>query len=1001
VAELEGENGLTHIVLDDIYLPADSRPLERPLVRIKTILDDRRGRLLLTSTVVLPQRLSLALGLPASATMPIPPFSRQEITQFLIARGCPATHIADWWAAFIEIHTSGHAQLVHARVAALEAQAFPVPDIQSAITTPSDVVEARTEARRLIMELDAPTRDLIYRLSLTVQALSRRQLFAIAAQQPPISEPGLALDKLVGPWLEIVIEGLYRVSPLLRGIGHDVQGEAWAATMHSGIAHALLSFRTVSPEDVSTILLHAMAARDWSIIARLAYGIFNSDSETWEALAQSASWFVLVGTGNALRPDADEFSLFLIRLLQFQLAAAGKDASGAASIIACVDKELPAAVQDMPLRLARHYFLASVLLRSEVNLPMPQLISIGLEYIRLCDELKDELAKISDPEFTRVMAGPDGEHDLASIAGFTLAVRVVDRNDLAALLDACEPVEASLARRLLWFSGGRESTAQLIFDRVWLTESGSATPDWQACRSVFKRTYSFARRTALTGWAQGAARAIARMIDENFSNSSEALRLLDTFEAETGRSPGQEDQRATILLRKGDTGDALAIWRELLPRWTPQDEFDLQQTFSHRLAAVAAERLSQWQEAAHWLRTARELANGDTQAIYVAALLVDEGFAHWKARDTRQALDCLVDGLTAIDQLPPDNIDEGAYLLRKRAGHTLMWIANVEAGRPPKDFSEPPPACCSSLDPAPVNEARAPSTPSDAMWEHIVSFEFAANLGDEQFCALEGRLKASPYGLIRFDFDSRRLEYRLRKLVLDDFEEVIADWVDSFALCRTYYHREGGLGPADPLPADAMPPDRQQSAADLVLSAMLNALIALAARATVMKEMLDYWATGAAEAGLSSVIGPWLDFVSALFVDQTVNGEAAVRDQSQPWTWQMAASIRVALDPATRPAELLTMHHYWTNVLPKIANVFFVMPDIEQLVTTAWRRLAEQSFPLRAPAVTAPALLQACASTATAWQKIGEVLIAACDAVPAPVPSEFRERFRLLRDDKS
>jgi hypothetical protein len=147
VAELEAENALTHIVLDDIHLPADSRPLERPLVRIKTILDDRRGQLLLTSTVVLPQRLSLALGLPASATMPIPPFSRQEITQFLIARGCPATHIADWWAAFIEIHTSGHAQLVHARVATLEAQAFPVPDIQSAITTPSDVVEARTEAR--------------------------------------------------------------------------------------------------------------------------------------------------------------------------------------------------------------------------------------------------------------------------------------------------------------------------------------------------------------------------------------------------------------------------------------------------------------------------------------------------------------------------------------------------------------------------------------------------------------------------------------------------------------------------------------------------------------------------------------------------------------------------------------------------------------------------------------------------------------------------------------
>jgi hypothetical protein len=47
--------------------------------------------------------------------------------------------------------------------------------------------------------------------------------------------------------------------------------------------------------------------------------------------------------------------------------------------------------------------------------------------------------------------------------------------------------------------------------------------------------------------------------------------------------------------------------------------------------------------------------------------------------------------------------------------------------------------------------------------------------------------------------------------------------------------------------------------------------------------------------------------------------------------------------------------------------------------------------------VTVPALLQACASASTGWRKVGEVLAAACDAVPATVPSEFRERFRELK----
>ena len=738
-AELAAEDGLSHIVLDDIELPADCRLLETPISRIKTILVDRGGHLLITSAAALPQRLSLALALPAPATISIPPFSRDEITEFLIARGCPGAQVAGWWAAFVELHTSGHAQLVHARIAALEAQGFPTPEMQSIMVTPSDVVEARAEARRLITTLDAPTRELVYRLSITLHALPRRQVLAIASQPPPITEPGLAFDRLVGPWVETVAEGLYRVSPLLRGVGPEVQGEAWATAMHSGIACTLLGFSTLSPTDVSTILFHAVAARDWSAVTHLSFGIVRSDNETWEALAQSADWFVLVGTGGATRPDTDVFSLFLIRLLQFKLAAAGRNDKGAASVIACLDEELPATIEGMPLRLARHFFLGQVLLCTELNLPIAQLVSMRLEYIRLADELKDVLAGVHDSEFDPALAGPEGAPDWSGVAGFALTPHLTDRRSLAALCEACEPVDARTVRRLLWFIGGKESTAQLIVDRIWLAEIKTASPDWPACREIFERAYALARRCSLPGLAQGAARAIARLTDENLNDPVEALRLADEMAAEIGRSPGQDDGRASILLNKGDAAGALAIWRELLPRWTPRDEFDLGLTFSHRRAAIAAARLAKWVEAADWLRSARGRAD-DNQATYCAGLLVDEGFARWKGGDNPGALDRLVEGLTAIDRLPADDVDESAYLLRKRAGHTIMWIANTAAGTPPKDFLEPPPACCSSLEP--MKDAKVPSTPSDVMWAHILEFEFVAELGDEQFRAHEPRTQS-------------------------------------------------------------------------------------------------------------------------------------------------------------------------------------------------------------------------------------------------------------------
>jgi hypothetical protein len=84
-------------------------------------------------------------------------------------------------------------------------------------------------------------------------------------------------------------------------------------------------------------------------------------------------------------------------------------------------------------------------------------------------------------------------------------------------------------------------------------------------------------------------------------------------------------------------------------------------------------------------------------------------------------------------------------------------------------------------------------------------------------------------------------------------------------------------------------------------------------------------------------------------------------------------------------------------LLSRAGTDLLVLPDVENLVTSAWLRLSENSFLLRAPAVTVPVLRSACASASTGWRKIGEVLTAACDAVPAPVPVEIRERFRKLR----
>jgi tetratricopeptide (TPR) repeat protein len=989
--ELTVESGITHLVLDDLTLPADARPLERSLVAIKDTLGSRGGQLVITSAAELPQRLALALVLTASDTLAIPAFMHDEIAAFLLARGCPS-EMTGQWATIIQVHTSGHAQLVHARIATLEAQGFPAPSLQQLAATPTDVIEARAEAKRLIATLDAPTRELIYRLSVTPQALVQRYVLTIAGEPPPIAEPGLVFASLVGPWVERVAEGLYRISPLLIRVGQEVQGESWAIAMHGTVARTMLAQRTLSPGDVSNILLHATAGKDWLTVARLSFGLLTADTEIWDALAQSAGWFLFVGTGSAPeRPQGDPFMLFLIRSLQLRLATAAKNIEAVEAVIACANQELPANIEGESARLIRYHFLTQIM-RTELNLPIQQILTTALEFVRLGDELGEVLAEFKKAD--RILKGPDGAPDMAGLAGFSLMAHLTDRASLTTLPDVCEAMEPELARRLLWFIGGTECTTQLVCERIWLSEIKDPRPDWIACRNAFQRAYELGRKIDLPGLAQGAARAIARITAENLTDPGEALRLAEQMIAEIGPSPGQEDGRAAILLGRRDDAGALAIWRRVLPNWKPRDEFDLQQAFSYRRAAIAAARLNEWKEAAEWLHGAWELASETDLVIYRAALLIDEGYAWWKAGDYSQALQRLAEGLIAIESLPSDDTDEGAYLLRKRVGHTLMWMARAVAGSPPDDeFSPPVFALCSGMEP--VQEARLPSTPTDAMWVHLLEFEFFANLGDRQFLEHEPRLSASRYGLVRLSFDRLRMRHRIRNLAFHDFVEVVGHYAETFELCRRYYH-EGGLQVADPLPADAPASAVQGLGVEFVLVGMLNAVFALAARGAITKDVIDQWRASAALAGLSPVLESWLDFLDALFVNQRLNASAEMRDASRAWPLQAAASIRYAIDDGASPAGLLMTHDYWANVISQSDCQTFALPDIELLVMRGWLSMCDRPMLLRAPATTVPALRQACSGPSRGWSKIGEVLMAACNAVSGSIPGDMRDRIQKL-----
>jgi hypothetical protein len=651
-------------------------------------------------------------------------------------------------------------------------------------------------------------------------------------------------------------------------------------------------------------------------------GLFSADSDTWAALADAAGWFVVIS-----KLTADPFSLFLIRTLQYRLAVAGKNFDATRRILVAFNSELPAGQDDEALRIARHYFLGQVLSRSEVPLSIAEIISIGDEYLSLSDSLSDILGAEFRQLPHHALQGPDGFFDAATVVGFTLSNRINDRPSIAEMLDACEPLPATSVRRLLWFLGGTEAVASLMFSRAILWEHQQAKPNWGAFRDLSQRAYGKAREWGLLGLAQAAAYRAVQIIDQHLDGRDEALRVAEQLAAEIGWSAAQEDGQAAIFLRDGQFGKALKIWRRILPGWQPQSEFDLQAQYSCRDAAIAAARLGEWAEAADWLADARERTGKGANALYEAALLIDGGYARWKAENSPAALSLLTDGVAAIELLPPDDTDERAYALRKRAGHTVMWIAALSDGKSTGTFTEPPPACCSRLDP--VSGPRDPSTPHDIMWAHLTEFEIAADLGDDVFRKSEARLVRSPYGLVRVYFGFTRARHRLKYLLLDDLVEVAVALAEAAEIYGRYYP-DGGLGRADPLPANAAMPATSQLSPDYVLSVLVSGMFALAARGKVTAELIERWRVAGRQLGLVSAVTDWFDLAESLFVTHSVDAQVIMYDGSLSWEGQVLATLRVATDDASRPAELLTAHVCWrirylnwarTFVLPMILNV--------------------------------------------------------------------------------
>jgi hypothetical protein len=311
---VQAEGRARILVVDDLDALADPRPLETSLTNLWHCQRDLGGQLLLTSDCALPARLAQAVELIDAHEVQMQPLDRGDIETFLQLSGCPPEEVAAW-GGILELSTFGHPQLVNARIAALVEAGFPKFKAEDLLGNTPAVDRIRFEARRLIAELPVGPRELLYRASLVTGRMTRQHLIAIARIGEAIDEPGDAIDVIAGPWLEATVEGAFRFSPLARGAAEEARGLPWVKSIHGKVAWTYLLQRTMTPWDVSSILMHCFISGSSGPLVHIMQSLFSADEEIWAAIAEACGMYAPLGRSTDVALPFDRISdLFIFRI---------------------------------------------------------------------------------------------------------------------------------------------------------------------------------------------------------------------------------------------------------------------------------------------------------------------------------------------------------------------------------------------------------------------------------------------------------------------------------------------------------------------------------------------------------------------------------------------------------------------------------------------------------------------------------------------------------------
>ena len=992
---VSNQSSQVNIVLDDLNLqPQELRQYEEILGIIVYRVRERGAKLLITSQHKLPNNLIRRLGVPESVSILVPDFTISEIEQFAQQLGCPPDH-ATPSAKLIQFHTSGHPRLVHVRLAQLRETDWEQYKNESILQTPQDVVEEREQARQLLINLPKEQREFLYRLSLVFTSFRRDYALNIGEIPESIPYPGDVFSQLVGPWIDPVNETYYTISPLLNNAANQVWSKSKINNLNAQIANSILKANDLTTIEAHAVLVHSMIGQNKEGLIAIIQALFKAPESHWKKISQELSWLIFAKTNQTNSPrelfPGDAFVNHLFRSLQYRIAVE-MEPEFAPEILEIWDKETQPHEPHKSYLLYRLTLATQALMYCQVTLPVKQMVGYLKEIIDI-KESDEEIQEIYDNyEGQLEQHITDKANFLSTLFSFIFARPPTYAPDLSDLIDALDEIQPDNRALLLANFESDSSDSRILVDSIWVGESGLEKPNWTRCLRVYDKLIE---RTIAWGYphvAATAARRKAIIYNEHLHDPDTAYKVLQNMETTVGASSVIEEGRAAVYFSHKHYKEALNIYERILPEWDPSSKkLGLMPSIWCRQAAICAAHLGDWEKAATFFEDGAKRAKENYGTEQYIGLYADAGFAQFKAGNVRDSMILLSVALQEFEMLPQDDTDVGYFTLKKLLGYSITWLAQQNKKNNIKSV-EPPPGFCS--DPVRDDEImNYPNFPIQYTWLHLAQVEYQFNLGMTIFEQTLQITDQNVYPVLRLSLVYLKAQQDFRNKTFDELPQRMCQLAE--ACVSAQKHEQSGKGIEEKgvyvvSTAELYNFASVENTIDMLVAALLVQL----STNRDTNEILSIWRANSSELPVKENMTIALDQIESMLFGEEKNALIVMRTKEAKREDRVMASLKIVHNIETDPKNLFYAHTLITTSLIDQGWGTHIATDLAELLSKQWLKKIKFQAVLETPRITVPQIQQACNNSETGKKKIGQILLAAHQAVSVQLSPDILQQFR-------